>query len=112
MIGLSLSEIIVILLVTLLLVNPKDIPIIIKYFKKIKSYFQTVNKEFNSIVNNFSSQVDSLKLDNEEEIEQINFFLKKIYDNGGKYEGEYSLDKIKEEYNKLLLSKTSMNNEN
>jgi Sec-independent protein translocase protein TatA len=107
MIGLSFSEIIVILLVILVIVNPKDIPIIIKYFKKVRSYFQNFNKEFSSIMNNISSELDGIKLDNEEEIKQINFFLKEICDNGGKYEGEYNLEKIKAEYDKILLSKKS-----
>jgi hypothetical protein len=58
-------------------------------------------------MNNISSELDGIKLDNEEEIKQINFFLKEICDNGGKYEGEYNLEKIKAEYDKILLSKKS-----
>jgi Sec-independent protein translocase protein TatA len=105
MIGISFGEIIVILIVILLFINPKDIPHIIKYIKYIKSHFNNLNKEFESITNEILSETESIGLNEKKKLEEINHLLKEIFDNGGKYDGEYDLKKIKIAHKKILSLK-------
>ena len=105
MIGLSFSEIIVILIVMLLIVNPKDIPSIVKYLKKVKSKFNNLNSELHSVINNLSSESDSISLNNNEDLNEINILLKEICDNGGRYDGEYDLKQIRKTHKKIVKAK-------
>lgn len=86
----SIAEILVIIIIALFVIKPEDIPSILKYIKNIRRYFR-----------NLSSDIMN-KLEIEEDHEEINRYLEKILALGDKYEGEYSLDQIKEYYNKLL----------
>ena len=101
MIGLSFGEIIVVAIVAILVIKPKDIPSIIKYLKELKLYFNNLLTDFKSI---FSSLSSDIEFNSKEEIEEINRLLKAICDSGGKYEGEYDLVKIREAHSKILLS--------
>jgi Sec-independent protein translocase protein TatA len=107
MIGLSFGEIIIILIVGLLIINPKDIPVIIRYLRKIKSHFTNLTNEFSSTLTKFSSD---LELNNKEDLNEINRLLKEICDYGGKYEGDYDLVKIKKVHSKIVLSSKSLDN--
>ena len=102
MIGVSFSEIIIILIVMLLIINPKDIPSIVKYLKKVKSKFDHLNSELYSVINKLSSESDSLSLNDNKDLNEINILLKEICDNGGKYDGEYDIEKIREAHKKIV----------
>jgi Sec-independent protein translocase protein TatA len=104
MIGLSFVEIIIILLIMILVINPKDIPTIIKYFKKFRSQFNHLNDEFKTTFNKIASETEAIAFNNEEELKEINRLLQEICDNGGKYEGEYDLTEIRKVHSKLTLS--------
>ena len=107
MIGLSFGEIIIILIVGLLIINPKDIPQIIKYIKGFKSYIDSLSSEFKSVLNNISSESDLEILNNQTNLDEINKLLKEIYDNGEKYDGDYDLIEIRKVHNKMFSSKSN-----
>jgi Sec-independent protein translocase protein TatA len=105
MIGISFGEIIVILIVILLFINPKDIPHIIKYIKYIKSHFNKLHSEFESITNKILSETEPIAFNEKKELDEINHLLKEICDNGGQYDGDYDLKKIKIEHKKIISVK-------
>ena len=112
MIGISFGEIIVILIVILLFINPKDIPYIIKYIKYIKSHFNNLNSEFESITNKIVSETESITFNDKQDLDEINHLLKEICDNGGQYDGDYDLKKIKIEHKKIIsVKKNKLNSE-
>ena len=94
----SLFELLVVLIVAILVIKPEDLPLIIK---KLQNFFDIITKTRAEIISYFSSdqKEDTVENDN---IDQINFYLKKIVNLGSTYEGEYSLTKIKAHYQELI----------
>jgi Sec-independent protein translocase protein TatA len=92
----SLFELLVVFVVACLVLKPEDVPHIEKKIKEFYHFFTTTKAEITSYLD--LSQKSSIKVD--EDIDQINFYLEKIANLGGKYEGEYSLTKIRDYYQK------------
>jgi Sec-independent protein translocase protein TatA len=92
----SLFELLVVLIVAFLVLKPEDVPHIAKKLKDCYNFFTATKAEITSYLD--LSQKPSIKVD--DDIDQINFYLEKIANLGGKYEGEYSLTEIRDYYQK------------
>lgn len=107
--SMSLFEILVILVVSLLVVKPEDIPQIISKLKKLRAFITNTKKEifahFDPDTNSKNNKNSSKSLENQ--MEQMNFYLEKIGDLDSEYKGEYSLESVKEHYRKLMNQKIS-----
>lgn len=107
----SIFEILVILIVSLLLIKPEDIPQIISKLRELRSFITNIKKEifahFDLGINSKTTKNSSENL--ESQMEQMNFYLEKICDLDSEYKGEYSLESVKEHYRKLMNKK--INNE-
>ena len=105
----SLFEILVILVVSLLVVKPEDIPQIISKLKELRAFITNTKKEifshFDPDINSKNNKNSSKNLENQ--MEQMNFYLEKIGDLDSEYKGEYSLESVKEHYRKLMNKKIS-----
>jgi len=95
---LSFGEIIIVILVALLVVKPADIPIIVKKIHQLKSYFTNMKTIALSYVTK-ELDIDSF----EQDPEQLNFYLQKIVNIQGFYDGEYNLTALKAKYNELVM---------
>jgi len=94
----SLFELLVIFVVAFLVVKPEDLP---QIAKKVKDFYKFFTKTKTEILSYFDlSHQDSVAVD--DDIDQINFYLEKITNLGEGYEGEYSLNKIKDHYQKIV----------
>ena len=102
----SLFELLVVFVVAFLVLKPEDVPHIAKKIKEFYNFFTTTKAEITSYLD--LSQKSSIKVD--EDIDQINFYLEKIANLGGKYEGEYSLTKIRDYYQKWQRHQRRLNN--
>lgn len=105
----SFFEILVVLIVSLLVIKPEDIPQIIKKAKEFRAFITDTKKEifahFDPEMNIKANQNATKDLDMQ--MEQMNFYLEKISDLGAEYKGEYSLELVKEHYRKLMNQKIS-----
>ncbi|RTK92694.1 MAG: DUF2672 domain-containing protein [Rickettsiales bacterium] len=102
----SLFEILVILIVSLLVMKSEDIPKIIKKIQEFKNFITNTKQEILShfdqgVLTNKNSNNDLL----EHEIDQVNFYLEKISKLGSEYNGDYSLISIKNHYRQLMNKK-------
>ena len=89
----SLFELLVICIVAFLVIKPEDLPQIGFY-----SFFTKTKTE---IISYFDlDQKSDIVVD--DDIDQINFYLEKIANLGGGYEGEYSVSKVRDHYQKLV----------
>ncbi|HJD65108.1 MAG TPA: DUF2672 domain-containing protein [Rickettsia endosymbiont of Diachasma alloeum] len=79
----SLTQTLIVLFIGLFVIKPGDIPMLIRQIKQIKSYFSNVGSS---------------------EVEQLNFYIQKIINIEGYYDGDYNLAAMKEKYNKLVKS--------
>ncbi|MDF2965947.1 MAG: hypothetical protein K0Q51_1335 [Rickettsiaceae bacterium] len=104
MFGFSFSEIIVVLIVAVLVLKPEDVPILAKKFKELKNYFIDFKKEINKNIDQLTDQADITKAA-EEDIEEINFYLKRIVELGSSYNGNYDLEEIRSHYKALHRGK-------
>lgn len=95
---LSFGEIIIVILVALLVVKPADIPIIIKKIHQLKSYFTNIKTTALSYV---TKELDIASF--EQNPEHLNFYLQKIINIQGFYDGEYNLTELKAKYNELVM---------
>lgn len=105
---LSWGEIIIIILVGLLVVKPTDIPVIIKKIKYLKNHFINIKTTALSYVSeelDITSFESSPKELEQEQLnpEQLNFYLQKIIDIQGHYNGDYTLIALKTTYNELVI---------
>ena len=91
----SFSEILVVVVVALLIMRPEDIPIVAKNIYKIREYVK-------NFTDNIFSSLNVETMNSDEDIEAINNYIQKITAFGVNYNGEYSLEKVKDEYNKLV----------
>jgi hypothetical protein len=93
----SLGEIVVVLLVALLVVKPEDISTIIKKNQEIKSYFGSLKSQaMFYLISGANSNFD------DEDIEQLNFYLQKIIGINGYYNEGYTLQELKHNYSQLI----------
>ena len=90
----SLFELLVVLIVAFLVLKPEDLPHIAKKLKDCYNFFTRAKAEITSYLD--LDENPSIKVD--EDVDQINFYLEKIANLGGKYEGENSLTKIRDYY--------------
>lgn len=79
----SLTQTLIVLFIGLFVIKPDDIPMLMRQIKQIKSYFSNVGSS---------------------EVEQLNFYIQKIINIEGYYDGDYNLAAMKEKYNKLVKS--------
>lgn len=94
----SITEIVLIIIVALVVIKPEDIPSILKKLKELYKYIISIKKQIDKEISKITEE------DKEsEDLEKINFYLKKIMDLGETYEGDYSLSDVKAEYHKLIL---------
>lgn len=103
----SLFELLLIVIISLLVMKPEDIPKILAKIRQIKSFITNTKKEILSHldVDNNKLSKKSLSADLEDEMEQMNFYLQKIANLDSEYDGEYSLPLIKDHYRKLVKDK-------
>ncbi len=107
----SLFELLLIVIISLLVMKPEDIPKILAKIREIKSFISGTKQEIMSHldVDNTKLSKKSISTDLEDEMEQMNFYLQKIANLDSEYDGEYSLPLIKDHYRKLVKDK--MNDE-
>ncbi len=95
----SLAEILVVILVAVLVIKPEDIPVIIKKIRHFKLYCSSIKNQA------LESITKDLKIDDnilEENIEQLNFYLERVINIQGYYDGNYSLKELRSKYNELM----------
>ncbi len=102
----SLGEILVVMLVAMIVTKPEDIPVIIKKIQEFKLYCSAVKNQALTYI------TKDLKIDNdidilENDAEQLNFYLEKIINIQGYYDGNYSLNELKAKYDKLIKIKST-----
>ena len=107
MFGLSLSEIVVVIIVCIIVVKPKDIPTIIKYFRKFKILIKNLQSEFYHVIKDLDSNITNNSTANntqffEEQVQELNYYLEKIHDSGIRYNGDYEINEVKTFYFKKL----------
>ncbi len=107
----SLFELLLIVIVSLLVMKPEDLPKIIEKIREMRSFITNTKQEIMSHldVDNTKLSKKSISAELEDEMEQMNFYLQKIANLDSEYEGEYSLSSIKDHYRKLVKDK--MNNQ-
>ena len=98
----SFGELCVVAIVAVIIMKPEDLPLIIDKFKYVRKYIARLKAE---VANYFTHEllVDDKEL--EKNIDEINIYLKKIINLNGVYEGDYSLDDIKNKYRQLVKQK-------
>jgi len=105
----SLFELLLIVIISLLVMKPEDIPKILTKIRQIKSFISDTKHEIMSHIDHDMDIKSSLKKSKSEhlehEMEQMNFYLQKIANLDSEYEGEYSLSLIKKHYRKLVKDK-------
>ncbi len=102
----SLSEILVVILVAILVAKPEDIPVIIKKIQKFKLYISNIKDQALSYLTE-DVKIDDIILDHSPE--QLNFYLERIINMQGHYEGDYSLKELKARHNELIQLKSNNN---
>ena len=107
----SLFELLLIVIVSLLVMKPEDLPKIIEKIREMRSFITNTKQEIMSHLDldNTKLSKKSISAELEDEMEQMNFYLQKIANLDSEYEGEYSLSSIKDHYRKLVKDK--MNNQ-
>lgn len=90
----SIFELLLVATIAIFVLRPEDIPSIIKHIKNIRSYFLSL---WQDVMN---------KLNEPDDLNDINRYLEKIAALGDKYDGEYSLAAVKTHYLKLLKAKS------
>lgn len=96
----SLFELLLVLFVGFLVLKPDDLPKIAQKIRELNSFFFNSRKEIISYLD-LSDEAKELSIDTD----RINFYLEKISNMGSEYNGDYSIDSIKEHYNSLVKSK-------
>ena len=97
----SLGELLVIVIVSLLVLKPEDLPKILRKIRDWKNFIDNTKKSVIASLD-ITNEMDNFKEVGKEDIEQINFYLAKIAAYGEEYEGDYSLNSIKDYYRKLV----------
>lgn len=111
----SISELLVVLIIALVVTKPQDLPAILKYFKQAKTYLSSLKgqifkqlqehiPDLNDISDDTKGQesTKSGQIAYKDSPQELNFYLEKIILLQGFYEGDYSKEALKAEYNKLI----------
>jgi Sec-independent protein translocase protein TatA len=96
----SLGELLVIGVICILVIKPEDLPVIFKKIARIRRSFKDAMSNFTTDIMDRNLIDSNISLP--DDIERINFYLQKITDLGGNYDGEYSLEQIKAKYHALI----------
>ena len=94
--SLSLSEIFIMLLVSLLILKPEDLPVIFKKLGEIRNYILGIKEE---VLGSVSKELD---IDLKDDLEVMNRYLEKIIEIEGEYDGPYDLVSIKKKHKTLI----------
>ena len=86
-----------IFVVAFLVLKPEDLPQIAKKVKDFYSFFTRTKTEIMSYFD--LNHQDTVVVD---DLDQMNFYLEKIANLGRDYEGEYSLNNVKDYYQKII----------
>jgi len=95
----SLSEIIVVIIVAIVLMKPDDIPVILKRIQGLKTYITNMKKEVLSYI---TEDIETTEKQSIEYDEEIRFYLQKIININGLYEGDYTIESLKAKYYELI----------
>lgn len=98
----SLGEMLIVALVAIIVAKPEDIPVILKKIQQFKSYFSNVKNQALSYLTE-DIKIENVTLENTPE--QLNYYLERIIDIQGYYEGDYSLKDLKAKHNELIKMK-------
>jgi Protein of unknown function (DUF2672) len=93
----STSELIVVIAIAVVVMKPEDIKLVLQKLYNIKNY---INKIKNNIWQDLGLD-QNIASPLEDEAKELNFYLKKIIDADGNYDGDYSLNSIKDRYEKI-----------
>ena len=94
MLGISFSEFMVVLIVGVLFVRPKDLPHIAKILKSAHRQFHKIKSEFMSYYKQFHEEIDCL--DDKEEY---------VVDDNGVPQRSYDISELKEKKRRKSISK-------
>jgi hypothetical protein len=101
----SLGEILVVVLIAMIVTKPEDIPIIISKIQEFKLHYSSIK---NRLLKYFTNDLQIGDLQNDyKNLEQLNFYLERIINIQGYYDGNYLLPELKLKYNELLKIETS-----
>lgn len=95
----SLSEFFVVCIIALILIKPGDLPLLLRKLQKCKQYLFKIKQDVASYFHIELKKDDTLV---EYDVSEINFYLEKIINIDGQYEGEYSIDALKSRYHELI----------
>ena len=101
----SIFEILVILIVSMLIIKPEDVNCLISSINKTRIFITDIHNRVLHYLNqeetrqNYYQSSENLT---DDKIEQINFYLRKIGELNDQYTGVYSLEKVKEHYHSLV----------
>lgn len=96
----SLGELAMVAVIAIVCLKPEDAPYIIKTFKDLRG---SVRRFIFQLEKTFLADLDEVFSEHDERTsEELNFYLAKIAELGGKYEGDYSLQAVREHYYSLL----------
>ena len=99
----SLFELLVVFIVGLLLLKPEDMPKVISKITEFKSFITNTKKE---IISHIDPELkEDIKPQSKEETKRMNYFLEKIIQLEGEYNGDYTIKDLKAHYNKLIAKK-------
>ena len=94
--SLSLSEIVIMLLVSLFILKPEDLPVIFKKLGEIRNYILGIKEE---VLGSVSKELD---IDLKDDLEVMNRYLAKIIEVDGEYHGPYDLASVKKKHKSLI----------
>lgn len=95
----SFSEVLVVFIIAVLILSPEDLKALIKNFYQLKKYLTDLRDQ---IFAPLQAELDQLEESTCQDRDEINFYLEKIASLNQKYEGDYSLEKIKKYYYNIL----------
>ena len=94
----SLAEIVIVLVVALLCLKPEDISFLIK---QVRQVMQLLNNVKNEVFGMLDSEDNNDHHIGEDNIELMNYYLERIVQIDGEYNGEYNINALKSHYNKI-----------
>lgn len=98
----SFGELCVVAIVAIIIMKPEDLPIIIKKIKYARKYIAHLKIE---IINYFDKELRIDHKELEQDVDEINSYIKKIINLGSDYKGDYSLEDVKDKYKRLVTEK-------
>lgn len=101
----SLLEILVVIIVSLLVIKPEDLPKIFGKIREIKAFITSTKQEIMLHLDPVSELNESILENFDQDMDMANFYLEKIANLGIEYKGDYSLAAIKEYYHGAMQDK-------